>query len=75
MAPAIATYMVDKLGPNSPGYYLSAFAFVSLVGLFCVAPRKPTHFVLSGEDDSEWSARSEGRSEMNSAVDGDREII
>lgn len=75
LAPAIATYMVDKLGPNSPGYYLSAFAFVSLIGLFCVAPRKPTHFVLPGEDDSEWSAKSEGHSELNSTVRGDREMI
>lgn len=52
MAPAIATELVDKAGPTSPGYYLTVVATIALVGLWCVAPRSPVHFsVLNGEDD------------------------
>ena len=46
MAPAIATEMVDRLGPQSPGYYITIVAFISLVGLCFVAPRKPVHFQI-----------------------------
>ena len=52
MAPAIATEMVDRLGPQSPGYYIMGVACIAMVGLLCVAPRSPVHFsVLQGEDD------------------------
>jgi MHS family proline/betaine transporter-like MFS transporter len=36
--PALATLMVDNLGPNSPGLLLTGLAIISLVGLRCVAP-------------------------------------
>ena len=36
--PALATLLVDSLGPNSPGLLLTGLAFISLVGLRCVAP-------------------------------------
>jgi len=74
LAPAIATYMVDQIGPRSPGYYMSLFAFTSLVGLFCVAPKKQTHLVIPGEDDYQWSARSTEHSESNSAEDREGEL-
>lgn len=70
LAPAVATYMFDQLGPTSPGYYISLFAFISLVGLLCVAPKKPTHFVLPCEDDSQWSARNSS----NSTADREGEL-
>eukprot|EP00584_Thalassiosira_punctigera_P005370 CAMPEP_0172544072 /NCGR_PEP_ID=MMETSP1067-20121228/14310_1 /TAXON_ID=265564 ORGANISM="Thalassiosira punctigera, Strain Tpunct2005C2" /NCGR_SAMPLE_ID=MMETSP1067 /ASSEMBLY_ACC=CAM_ASM_000444 /LENGTH=535 /DNA_ID=CAMNT_0013330575 /DNA_START=148 /DNA_END=1755 /DNA_ORIENTATION=- len=74
MAPAIATEMVDRLGPKSPGYYMTVIACISLVGLLCVAPRKPVRFtVLHGEDDLD-SIEEEG-SESTKSIDGDREII
>lgn len=76
MAPAIATEMVDRLGKETPGYYITVMACISLVGLFFVAPRKPVHFtVLQGEDDSESSERSEEESEFTSTIDGDQELI
>ena len=68
MAPAIATEMVDRLGPESPGYYLLVIAAIAVVGLLCIAPRRPVHFTaLQGEDDS----ISEGSGE----ADGDTELI
>jgi MHS family proline/betaine transporter-like MFS transporter len=51
MSPAIATELVDRYGPISPGFYITFMATISLLGLLCVAPRKPVHFtVLQGED-------------------------
>ncbi|KAL7540984.1 hypothetical protein ACHAXR_010538 [Thalassiosira sp. AJA248-18] len=68
MAPAIATEMVDRLGPESPGYYITIMACIALVGLLFIAPRKPVHFmVLQGEDDLRCSERSED-------TRGDREL-
>ena len=77
MAPAIATEMVDRLGPESPGYYIMAIAFISLVGLLFVAPRNPVQFTaLQGEDDSEsGSERGEEKIESTTTIDEDREII
>lgn len=40
--PAIATALVDKVGVNSPGFILTALSMISLFGLFCVAPPRPS---------------------------------
>mmetsp|Transcript_7782 Transcript_7782/g.17562 ORF Transcript_7782/g.17562 Transcript_7782/m.17562 type:complete len:554 (-) Transcript_7782:32-1693(-) len=76
MAPAIATEMVDRLGTETPGYYITVMAGISLVGLLCVAPRVPVHFTaLQGEDDSESSNMSEEQTDYTDTEDGDRELI
>jgi MHS family proline/betaine transporter-like MFS transporter len=41
--PALATVMVNTLGPNSPGFLLTGLAIISLIGLLCVAPREKHH--------------------------------
>jgi MHS family proline/betaine transporter-like MFS transporter len=41
-APSIATLMVDKWGPNSPGWLLTGLALLSLLGLLVVAPPPPS---------------------------------
>jgi MHS family proline/betaine transporter-like MFS transporter len=41
VAPATATYMVDQLGPSTPGLLLSFLAVVGLSGLWLVAPKPP----------------------------------
>lgn len=51
LAPAAATELIDKFGHEVPGYYISIVAVLSLIGLCCVAPRRPVHFsVVQGED-------------------------
>jgi len=51
LSPAIATEMVDRLGPDSPGYYVLCVSSVAIIGLLCVAPRRPMHFsVIQGDD-------------------------
>ena len=37
-APALATLLVDRVGPNSPGWLMTFVASTSLTGLWCVAP-------------------------------------
>lgn len=76
MAPAIATIMVDRLGPESPGYYISIIAIIAVVGLLCVAPRSPVHFtVLQGEDEDDLrSSNMSERSDYSGTQDGDREL-
>ena len=61
IAPAIATVMVDTLGSDSPGYYMSVVACIALVGLCFVAPRKPVHFTIlqQGDDEGEMDAPGE----------------
>jgi MFS transporter, MHS family, proline/betaine transporter len=39
-SPALATVMVNKLGPNSPGFLLTGIAVIAIIGLRCVAPRE-----------------------------------
>lgn len=39
-SPALATIMVNKLGPNSPGFLLTGIAVIAIIGLRCVAPRE-----------------------------------
>jgi hypothetical protein len=39
-SPAIATYLVDKYGAQSPGYLLSTVAVLSISGLL-LAPKRP----------------------------------
>jgi MHS family proline/betaine transporter-like MFS transporter len=41
ITPALATYMVDAAGPNSPGWILTVLALISLSGLWFVAPPLP----------------------------------
>jgi len=66
MAPAIATVMVDRLGTETPGYYMAVVAIISLVGLLCIAPRSSVHFTaVQGEDDLEQTDNE----------DDDRELI
>jgi len=75
MAPAIATEMVDRLGPESPGYYLMVIACISLVGLLFVAPRKPVRFaVVDGGEDSE-SIENEGSESIPKIVDDETTTI
>jgi len=38
MTPALATFMVDSLGPSSPGIILFGVSLISLLGLWVVAP-------------------------------------
>merc|ERR1711933_355546 len=38
IAPSLATYFVDRFGPSSPGYLLTAIACISLTGLLVVRP-------------------------------------
>lgn len=64
LAPAIATEMVDRLGPESPGFYMMGIACIALVGLFLVAPRKPVHFTILQQGDEDF----------DSGVSGDREL-
>jgi len=54
-SPAVATLMVDKIGKDSPGYLLSIYAFLALIGLRCVAPKSEVE-------------RDTGREDMNSLV-------
>ncbi|KAL7540802.1 hypothetical protein ACHAWF_006789 [Thalassiosira exigua] len=70
MSPAIATVMVDRLGPDSPGIYLTVIACISLVGLCFVAPRKAVNFTIlqQGEDGVQSSDASQ-------QTRGDRELI
>jgi MHS family proline/betaine transporter-like MFS transporter len=44
ITPALATYMVDAAGPNSPGWILTFLALISLSGLWLVAPPPPPSF-------------------------------
>jgi MHS family proline/betaine transporter-like MFS transporter len=44
ITPALATYMVDAAGPNSPGWILTFLAIISLSGLWFVAPPPPPSF-------------------------------
>jgi MHS family proline/betaine transporter-like MFS transporter len=44
ITPALATYMVDATGPNSPGWILTVLALISLSGLWFVAPPPPPSF-------------------------------
>jgi len=75
MAPAIATEMVDRLGPESPGYYITVIACISLVGLLFVAPRKPVQFaVVDGGEDSE-SIENEGSESIPKIVDDEATTI
>jgi len=54
MSPAIATELVDKLGPKSPGFYVTIMASFSVMGLLFVAPRSQVHFTaLHGDDEIE----------------------
>ena len=72
MAPAIATEMVDRLGPESPGFYLTVIACIALVGLLCVAPRKAVHFtILEGEDNDDYE---DSREEQDDSTT-DRELF
>lgn len=41
LTPALATYIVDAVGPSSPGLLLTALAMVSLLGLWVVKPNNP----------------------------------
>lgn len=50
LSPAVATVLVDSLGPNSPGWLITFFAVVGIIGLRVVAPEKPAH-LISTEDD------------------------
>jgi MHS family proline/betaine transporter-like MFS transporter len=43
LTPALATIMVDSVGPSSPGFLLTALASVGLVGLWFVAPAPTWH--------------------------------
>lgn len=70
LAPAIATEMVDNWGPDSPGYYISIIALIALVGLYSVAPGKPSHFV--NEDDYSQTDLEGGE---QSYRDGEAELV
>ncbi|KAL7492101.1 hypothetical protein ACHAWT_002613 [Skeletonema menzelii] len=60
VAPAAATELVDKLGAQVPGYYITIVAVISLMGLCVVAPRLPVHFsVVQGQDDFEYDEDNE----------------
>jgi len=39
--PAIATFMVDTLGPTSPGWIYTISAIISMIGLWIVSPKPP----------------------------------
>ena len=55
VAPAAATELVDHLGAQVPGYYISIVCVISLVGLCFVAPRLPVHFsVVQGQDQDDF---------------------
>lgn len=69
LAPAIATELVDRVGVESPGYYITIIASIALVGLICIAPRSPVHFsVLSSKEEEESQTSSRD-------TRGDRELI
>ncbi len=51
VAPAAATELVDHLGADVPGYYITIVAVISLIGLCIVAPRLPVHFSVVQEQD------------------------
>mmetsp|Transcript_27180 Transcript_27180/g.56600 ORF Transcript_27180/g.56600 Transcript_27180/m.56600 type:complete len:557 (+) Transcript_27180:153-1823(+) len=74
MAPAIATEMVDRLGPESPGYYIMVIAGISLVGLLFVAPRKPVQFAVVDGEDSE-SIENEGSESITKIIDDEATTI
>jgi len=69
LAPAIATELVDRVGVESPGYYITIIASIALIGLLCIAPRSPVHFsVLSSKEEEESQTNSRD-------TRGDRELI
>jgi len=71
LAPAIATELVDRVGVESPGYYITIIASIALVGLICISPRSPVHFsVLSSKDQEEEESQTNSRDTR-----GDRELI
>jgi MFS transporter, MHS family, proline/betaine transporter len=41
--PFLATELVERLGPASPGWILTALAVLAMAGLHCVAPAPPPH--------------------------------
>lgn len=51
LTPALATFMVDSLGPSSPGIILSVVAFLALFGLWAVAPPPGHQKIPVGPDD------------------------
>jgi MHS family proline/betaine transporter-like MFS transporter len=48
--PALATVMVNTLGPNSPGFLLTGLAIISIIGLLCVAPREGQYDQVGSKD-------------------------
>ena len=66
LAPAVATAMVDRLGPRSPGYYIIVIAFISLLGLLFVAPRTPVPFAVVRGEDIFRSSEDEGSESSDS---------
>uniref|UniRef100_A0A7S2KSF4 Major facilitator superfamily (MFS) profile domain-containing protein n=1 Tax=Leptocylindrus danicus TaxID=163516 RepID=A0A7S2KSF4_9STRA len=45
-SPGIATCLADTVGPNSPGYFLSFLAILSLVGLYIAPDHAPPPLLL-----------------------------
>ena len=73
IAPAIATVMVDSIGPEAPAYYLTIIACIALMGLLFVAPKKAVHFTaLQGDDEDDF--RSSQRSDSTNTTFGDRDL-
>jgi MFS family permease len=42
ITPFLATVLVDRVGPGSPGWVVSVYAAISMAGLLCVAPPPPS---------------------------------
>ncbi len=55
-APALATYLVEKYGPQSPGFMVSCIAILSVTGL-CIAP--------SRSDTDDFQQVTQERTELN----------
>ena len=67
LTPALATFLVDSLGPASPGIILFVVSFVALLGLWVVAPPPGHQKVPSMSPDEASTAHS---SQMGDADKG-----
>lgn len=52
LTPALATFLVDSVGPTAPGYIITALAAISLTGLWVVKPTLPRDAVTGFAEDS-----------------------
>jgi MFS transporter, MHS family, proline/betaine transporter len=73
--PFLATLVVDKMGPETPGYLLSFLAIVALMGLWIVSPSVPVNRNLVVATRSEFSSLSNVTTISNDSVASSCELV